>query len=701
MSEVVSFEVIDAVGVVTVDSPPVNAVSQAVRAGILESVRKAEADSKVHAILIHCAGRTFFAGADIKEFDGVRRDPGFPEVLAALEGCNKPVIASLHGTALGGGLELALACHYRCAKRDARMGLPEVSLGIIPGAGGTQRLPRLIGAKATLEMILGIAPIAADKAHALGLIDELYDSDPKEGGLVYARQLIKQQAMPRRTSELPVDAKGFDEGFLADCRKENARRYRGQIAPERAIEAVSAAVGLPFTEGLAKEHEIGQALLKSDQSKALRHIFFAEREIARIPGLADDVKKIPINSVAILGAGTMGSGIAMVFADAGITVRLIEVADDALAKGLGTIRSNYERSVARGRMNAGDLDKRMGLIRGSTAYADLADADLVLEAVFEDFELKKKIFAEMDRLAKPGAILATNTSTLDIGALARETKQPSSVIGLHFFSPANVMRLLEIVRTPQTAPEVLATAVDLAKRIRKIGVVVGVCFGFVGNRMMIEGYHREADRLLLEGATPEQIDRAMVDFGFPMGPWTLHDMAGIDIMWKALTTTGRKAAHPEPYYNVVFALAEAGRFGQKTGAGFYKYLAGDRTPHPDPVTAEVIAREAARLGIDRDAVDDDEIRRRCVYSMINEGAKILAEGIAYRPGDIDVIWTNGYGFPRHLGGPMQYADTVGLLEIYKVVQIYSDLYGSDWEPAPLLEELAMSGKTFADFKPAT
>jgi len=406
-----------------------------------------------------------------------------------------------------------------------------------------------------------------------------------------------------------------------------------------------------------------------------------------------------IETAAILGAGTMGVGIAMCFADAGIKVTVIDVSDDGLKRGLGTIRKNYERSIERGRMNADDLEPRMNLIAGSTDYAAIAKADLVLEAVFEDMNLKKKIFAEMDRLAKPGAILATNTSTLDIQVLAAQTKRPDAVVGLHFFSPANVMKLLEIVRTPTTAPETLATAVALSKKLGKIGVTVGVCFGFVGNRMMIEGYHREADRLLIEGASVEQIDRAMVDFGFPMGPWTLHDMAGVDVMWKALSTTGHKAAHSDPYYNVVFALGEAGRHGQKTGAGFYKYEKGDRTPHKDSFVEDVAKREAARLGIEREEIADEEIRRRCVYSMINEGAKILDEGIAERASDIDVIWTNGYGFPRDKGGPMQYADNVGLLEIYKIVDLYHDLYGEDWKPAPLLERLAKAGKTFADWAP--
>ena len=406
-----------------------------------------------------------------------------------------------------------------------------------------------------------------------------------------------------------------------------------------------------------------------------------------------------IKTAAILGAGTMGGGIAMAFADAGIKVTLIDVSEDGLKRGLGNIRKTYERAVERGRLAADDLEPRVGLIQGATDYAAIAEADLVLEAVFEDMDLKKKIFAEMDRLAKPGAILATNTSTLDISVLAAQTKRPGAVIGLHFFSPANVMKLLEIVRTPKTAPATVTAAVDLAKKLNKIGIVVGLCFGFVGNRMMIEGYHREADRLLIEGASVEQIDRAMVEFGFPMGPWTLHDMAGVDVMWKALTTTGRKAAHADPYYNIVFALGEAGRHGQKTGAGFYRYEKGDRTPHPDSFVEDVAKTEAARLGIEREEIADEEIRRRCIYSMINEGAKILEEGIASSPADIDTIWTNGYGFPRDKGGPMRYADQVGLLEIYNIVALYHQLYGDDWAPAPLLERLAKNGKTFADWTP--
>jgi 3-hydroxyacyl-CoA dehydrogenase len=438
-----------------------------------------------------------------------------------------------------------------------------------------------------------------------------------------------------------------------------------------------------------------------EEAAAQSHLARAERAITNIPGLPAGTKPLAIQSVAILGAGTMGGGIAMCFADAGIKVSLIDVSEDGLKRGLGNVRKNYERSVQRGRLSEADLDTRMALIQGVTDYGAIAAADLVLEAVFEDMDLKKTIFAEMDRLAKAGAILATNTSTLDIELLAAQTKRPDSVIGLHFFSPANVMKLLEIVRTPKTSPAVLATAVELSKTLRKIGVVVGVCFGFVGNRMMIEGYHREADRLLIEGASVAQIDRAMVDFGFPMGPWTLHDMAGVDVMWKALSTTGRKAAHSDPYYNIVFALGEAGRHGQKSGAGFYRYEKGDRTPHVDSFVEDAAKREAARLGIEREDIADEEIRRRCIYSMINEAAKILDEGIAYRPGDIDVIWTSGYGFPRALGGPMHYADRVGLLEIYNVVDLYHQLYGDDWKPAPLLERLAKNGKTFADWKPDT
>ncbi len=408
-----------------------------------------------------------------------------------------------------------------------------------------------------------------------------------------------------------------------------------------------------------------------------------------------------IKSAAILGAGTMGGGIAMAFADAGLKVTLIDVSADGLKRGLATIRKNYERSVERGRLSADDLEPRMALIQGATDYAAIAEADLVLEAVFEDMDLKKKIFAEIDARAKPGAMLATNTSTLDIAAIAAETKRPSDVVGLHFFSPANVMKLLEIVRTPQTSPAILASAVELSKKLNKIGVVVGLCFGFVGNRMMIEGYHREADRLLIEGASVEQIDRAMVEFGFPMGPWTLHDMAGVDVMWKALSTTGHKARRSDPYYNVVFALGEAGRHGQKTGAGFYKYEKGDRTPRRDSFVEDVAQKEAARLGIEREEIADEEIRRRCVYSMINEAAKILDEGIADSPADIDTIWSNGYGFPRDKGGPMHYADQVGLLEIYNIVELYHQLYGDDWKPAPLLERLAKNGKTFADWKPGS
>ncbi len=697
MNDIVTVEVTDDIALVIISNPPVNAINQKVRSGLITAFQTVDQDNNVRAVVLKCAGRTFMAGADIKEFDEPIAEPGYHEVFRVIESCSKPVIAAMHGTALGAGLEAALACHYRCAVENARMGLPEVSLGIIPGAGGSQRLPRLIGAKAALEFILGGVTVSATEAYKIGILDRVIKEDLMEGTLEYIGSLLADGVGPRKVSEMLVDKSGYGEEFLVDARKLSARRFRGQNAPNLVIEAINNAVNLPFEEGIRKEKIIGDKALVSKEAKALRNIFFSEREIGKIPGISSDTKRMQINNVAILGSWTMGGGIAMNFANAGIPVIILDVSDAVLQRGIAVVRENYENTVKRGRLSKSDMVDRMELVSGTTDYNAIAESDLVIEAVFEDIDLKKKVFKKIDGICKPEAIIATNTSTLNINQIAAVTKRPEKIIGLHFFSPANVMKLLEIVRAEKTSPEVLATAIDTAKRIKKFGVVAGVCFGFIGNRMMAEGFHREADQMLLEGASPQQIDQVMYDFGFPMGPFAMHDMAGVDIMHSILKTTGKKENNREPYFNVLYQVGELGRFGQKTGSGFYRYDEGSRRPLHDPVTDALILQEAERLGIKRTTIENTEIEQRCMYSLINEGAKILEEGIAYRPGDIDVIWSYGYGFPRFRGGPMYMADQIGLETIYEAVMSYRDKFGDYWTPAPLLETLSRDKKTFADW----
>ena len=697
MNDIVTVEVTDDIALVIISNPPVNAINQKVRSGLMTAFQTVDQDNNVRAVVLKCASRTFMAGADIKEFDEPIAEPGYHEVFRVIESCSKPVIAAMHGTALGAGLEAALACHYRCAVENARMGLPEVSLGIIPGAGGSQRLPRLIGAKEALEFILGGVTVSATEAYKIGILDRVIKEDLMEGTLEYIGSLLADGVGPRKVSEMLVDKSGYGEEFLVDARKLSARRLRGQNAPNLVIEAINNAVNLPFEEGIRKEKIIGDKALVSKEAKALRNIFFSEREIGKIPGISSDTKRMQINNVAILGSGTMGGGIAMNFANAGIPAVILDVSEAVLQRGIAVVRENYENTVKRGRLSKSDMVDRMELISGTTDYNAIAESDLVIEAVFEDIDLKKKVFKKIDGICKPEAIIATNTSTLNINQIAAVTKRPEKIIGLHFFSPANVMKLLEIVRAEKTSPEVLATAIDTAKRIKKIGVVAGVCFGFIGNRMMAEGFHREADQMLLEGASPQQIDQVMYGFGFPMGPFAMHDMAGVDIMHSILKTTGKKENNREPYFNVLYQVGELGRFGQKTGSGFYRYDEGSRRPLHDPVTDALILQEAERLGIKRTTIENTEIEQRCMYSLINEGAKILEEGIAYRPGDIDVIWSYGYGFPRFRGGPMYMADQIGLETIYEAVMSYRDKFGDYWTPAPLLETLARDKKTFADW----
>ncbi len=685
MSEVVDYVIDGNIGVISVDYPPVNALSQAVRQGLHDAITAAQSDAS-EAIVIVCQGRTFIAGADITEFGKPPTEPYLPDLLNVIEDSKKPVIAAIHGTALGGGFETTLAAHYRCAVASAKIGLPEVKLGLLPGAGGTQRTPRLGGVQAALDLMTSGNPIGAPAALELGLIDKIVDGDLREAAIAWARELMEQGASPRKSSEQPVPK--FDTAIFDGYRATLAKRARGQIAPQKIVDCVEAATRLPFNEGLDVERKLFMECMQSSQSAALRHLFFAERQAAKIDGLPKDTPQRSIDSVGIIGGGTMGGGIAMSFANAGIPVTLVEISDDALARGLSIVEKNYAVSVKRGKLSEDKAGKCQALISGSTDYASLADVDLVVEAVFEDPELKKTIFAKLDGACKPGAILATNTSYQDVDAIAAVTKRPEDVIGLHFFSPANIMKLLEVVRGGKTADDVLATCMALAKKIRKVPVMSGVCYGFIGNRML-QPYFREAQLCLVEGATPEQVDTAMETWGMAMGPIRVADLAGIDIGYKARQALPESERGDPRASRVADVLAEMGRLGQKTGAGFYQYDAETRRHASDPKVLEIIEREAAALGVERREIPDDEIVDRLIYALVNEGMRVVEEGIAQRPGDIDVVYIYGYGFPAWRGGPMHYADAVGLKTVYARVTEFSERFGAEaWAPAPLLEKLA-------------
>ncbi len=698
MSSPVTYREAGRIAIITADNPPVNALGHAVRQGLVDGLRQAEESANVAAAIIICAGRTFFAGADIREFGKPPVSPVLREVHEAMTRFPKLLVAAIHGTALGGGFETALACHYRIAVESAQVGLPEVNLGILPGAGGTQRLPRLIGVEKALDMIVSGKPIGAKEAHRLGAIDEIAAGDLEQAAIAYAERLLDEGAPLRRVSELSIDAAAVPAGFFDAARSRLAKERRGFLAPQKCVDAVEAAVTLPFAEGMVRERALFDELVGSTQARAQRYAFFAEREVAQVPGIDKSVKARDIVKVGVIGAGTMGGGIAMNFLNAGIPVHLVEVKQDALDRGIDTIRRNYEASAAKGRMSEQAVEQRMGLLTGGLEIADLRDADLVIEAVFEKMDLKREVFAKLDAVAKPGAILATNTSTLDVDEIARATSRPEDVIGLHFFSPANVMRLLEIVRGAATAPEVLATALQLARKIRKVGVVSGVCFGFIGNRML-DAYGREAELMLLEGATPAEVDKALYDFGMAMGPFAMYDLAGVDVAYLVRESHRDKLPRNPGYYAVGDRLARMGRFGQKTGAGFYRYEAGSRTPIEDPAVLDIIREEAARAGIAPRELDADEIVSRCILALVNEGARILEEGIALRPGDIDQVWIHGYGFPVYRGGPMFHADVLGLGEVAATIAGYRSRYGAEyWPEAPLLERLAAAGKGFAQWK---
>ena len=695
MNSPVAYSLTGAVGVIRIDYPPVNALSQAVRQGIVEAIDMAEGDASEVVVLL-CAGRTFMAGADITEFGKPPLDPWLPEVVDRVEASAKPVVAAIHGTALGGGFEVAMGCHYRIALASARVGLPEVKLGLLPGAGGTQRAPRLAGVRTAIDMMTSGSPLQAGAALDAGLLDRVVDDDLEAAALDYAREIAAGGGQVRRTSQLPVET--VDPGVFAEYRASLERKAHGLLAPQKIVDCVEAATTLPFPEGSKVEREAFDACMASPQSAGLRHIFFAERQAAKVDDLPKETPLREVRKVGIIGAGTMGSGIAMNFANAGLDVSLLEVNDDALGRGLETIARNYDGGVSRGKMSEAEAVERRNRIVGTTDYGALADADLVVEAVFENLGLKQDIFQKLDEVCKPGAILATNTSYQDVNRIAASTARPQDVIGLHFFSPAHIMKLLEIVRADATADDVLATCLKLAKAIRKIPVVARVCYGFIGNRML-KYYGREAQLCLIEGASPDSIDTAVQQWGMAMGPMRVFDLAGLDVGYKAREGLSDEEKGDPRAYAVADRLVDMGRLGQKSGAGFYTYDPESRAYHVDAAASEVFTTVAAEHGVVRRDVDASEIVDRLIFALINEGLKIVDEGIAQRPSDIDVVWVYGYGFPAHRGGPMHYADVVGLPVVLERVQEFRQRFGDEtWTPAALLERLVADGKRLSDWR---
>lgn len=695
MSHSVSYTKDGNIGFVTVNNPPVNALSHHVRQGLSESFIEANADDTVATILI-CDGRTFIAGADISEFGKPMQPPNFLDTLTLMEKMSKPVIAAIHGTALGGGLETALCCHYRVAVPSARVGLPEVHLGLLPGAGGTQRLPRLIGAQAAVDAIANGVQIKAPAAHAAGIVDELVEEgNLLEGAKAFAKKVVEQGAPLRKVRDLDDKVTGVDPAIFAKARAHFTKTRRGFTAPMSCIACVEAACTLTFEKGMARERELFQELHDSVQSAAQRHIFFSERAASKVDDMPKDVNVLGIKSVGVIGAGTMGGGIAMNFVNVGIPVTLLETKQEFLDKGLRVVRGNYERTAKKGRLTDAQVEERMGLIIPTLDYADLGNVDMIIEAVFENMPIKKEVFAKLDEVAKPGCILASNTSTLDVDEIAAVTKRPEAVIGTHFFSPANVMQLLEIVRGEKTSFETLATTLAVTKAIRKIGVVVGVCDGFVGNRM-IHRYLGQSQYLLEEGCLPHEVDAPMYDLGFAMGPLTMSDLAGLDVGWRIRQGKGLPASLPagERYCELGDRICELGRFGQKTGGGFYNYEPGNRNAQRAPDMEKLIVDYSDEKFIERRNIDSDEVLERLMYSLINEGAWILEEGIAQRASDIDVIYVYGYGVPAYLGGPMFYADQIGLDKVYKKICKFAEQDPASWKPAPLLKKLAEQGGTF-------
>ena len=670
--------------IVTSNNPPVNALGAAVRQGLVAAIEEADKDEAVKAVVIRCEGQTFFAGADISEFGKPMVMPMLPQVVDIIENCSKPVIAAIHGTALGGGLEVALASHYRVAVPDAKLGVPEVKLGLLPGAGGTQRLPRVAGVQKALEMVTSGTPIGAKDAYAVGLVDRIVEGELVQHAVAYADEVRDIRPLPKSSERQEKLQEARDNPAIFDeFRKANGRKFRGFEAPEANIKAVEAAVAKPYAEGVIDERNLFMGLMAGTQAKAQQYFFFAERKAAKIENIPEDTQPRTVKKVGVIGAGTMGGGISMNFLSAGIPVTIFEMNQEALDRGTGVTRKNYEATASKGRMTGEQVEKAMGLLSPTLDFGVLADCDLIIEAVFEQMDVKKDIFTRLDKVVKQGAILASNTSYLNINEIAAVTSRPEDVVGLHFFSPANVMKLLEVVRGAKTAPDVLVTAMQLAKKIKKVAVGAGVCHGFIGNRMLMPR-QVEATKLLLEGATPEQVDRVHVEFGMPMGPFQMADLAGVDIGWHR---------DPNRIENVRDALCAIDRWGQKKGAGFYDYDE-KRRPSPSPVVQQIIEDFAAKQGVTRRQIDDEEIVERTLYTMVNEGAKILEEGMAQRASDIDVVWVYGYGWPVYRGGPMCWADTEGLPKIVEGLKRQEERMGSDFSFSKLLLEKAEKGERF-------
>ncbi len=695
MSDVVGYEVRGRIAVVTVDNPPVNALSLAVREGLMTQIDWAAADPAAEAVVLIGAGRTFPAGADIREFDQPTREPHLIVVVDHYDTVEKPIIAAVHGTALGGGLELALGCHFRVASPSARVGMPEVKLGIFPGAAGTQRLPRVTGLDHALEMIVTGEPIDAATALDYGIFDEVVEGDLLDGAIGFAERVLDENRNRRITSE-PKEGIGSPDDFADTIQKYRdlaARRMRGQESPLEAIESVIDGLKMPYDQAIAADRERFGRCKDSEQSKALRYAFFAEREASKVPGIGKDISPRKVESGAVIGAGTMGGGIIMCFADSGIPVTAIETSQEALDRGLAKIRENYQRMVDRGRIDASEMDRRLGLISTGLDYAALSDADLIIEAAFEDLDLKKEIFGKLDAVAKPGAVLATNTSYMDINQMAAATSRPEDVIGLHFFVPANVMKMLEVVRTESSSPEAVASGMRIARTFGKVAALAGVSHGFVANRSRAP-LVREAIFLVEEGASPAQIDGVLRDFGMPMGVLAVSDLSGLDVSWRMRQSLAHLQDPEERYVHLADRLCEMGRFGRKAGQGWYSYGDGGSLPVPDPEVEEIAAQVAAEHGIERRRIDDAEILDRCLYAAVNEGAKIVEEGVALRASDIDIMWQYGFGFPRWRGGIMYHADQVGLSTVLARVEEFHAAHGKLWQPSALLRDLAASGGSF-------
>ena len=670
--------------IVTSNNPPVNALGAAVRQGLVAAIEEAEGDDAVKAVVIRCEGQTFFAGADITEFGKPPVMPWLPQVVDIIEGCSKPVVAAIHGTALGGGLEVALASHYRVALPDAKLGVPEVKLGLLPGAGGTQRLPRVAGVQKALEMVTSGTPIGAKEAYAVGLVDRIVEGELLQHAVAFAEEVRDIRPLPRSSErdEKLAEARA-NPAIFDEFRKANGRKFRGFEAPEANIKAVEAAVAKPYAEGVIDERNLFMGLMTGTQARAQQYFFFAERNAAKIDDIPEDTQPRSVKKVGVIGAGTMGGGISMNFLSAGIPVTIFEMNQEALDRGTGVMRKNYEATASKGRMTAEQVEQAIGLLTPTLDFNALSDCDLIIEAVFEQMDVKKDIFTRLDQTVKHGAILASNTSYLNIDEIAAVTSRPQDVVGLHFFSPANVMKLLEVVRGAKTAPDVLVTAMQLAKKIKKVAVIAGVCHGFIGNRMLMPR-QVEATKLLLEGATPEQVDRVHVEFGMPMGPFQMADLAGVDIGWHR---------DPNRIENIRDALCAIDRWGQKKGAGFYDYDE-KRRPSSSPVVQQIIEDFAAKHGVTRRQIDDEEIVERTLYTMVNEGAKILEEGMAQRASDIDVVWVYGYGWPVYRGGPMFWADTEGLTKIVDGLKAQEARMGSDFSFSQLLLDKAEKGEKF-------